>query len=74
MARRKPRSDTGSALTHNVYVVELDEAVRSHKRFTAANPDCRSDRPCLYIGMTSRLPEERFAQHKAGLKTARFVK
>jgi hypothetical protein len=29
--------------------------------------------PCVYVGMTGRTPEERFQQHKAGYKAARFV-
>ena len=62
------------ARTHSVYVIELDKAVRANRRFANANPECRADRPCLYVGLTGRSPEERFAQHKAGIKAARFVR
>jgi hypothetical protein len=31
-------------------------------------------KPCVYVGMTHRSPEERFAQHKSGYKACRYVK
>ena len=59
---------------HCVYVIELDEAVRLERKFAAANPDARLDKPCLYVGMTGLRPEERFANHRAGKKAAGYVK
>ena len=60
--------------THNVYVVELDAAVRFVRKFIAANPDCRDDKPCLYVGMTGLSPAERFENHKNGIKASSIVK
>ncbi len=31
-------------------------------------------KPCVYVGMTGLTPEERFANHKAGIKDASLVK
>ena len=59
---------------HCVYVIELDEAVRGEKKFAAANPNARLDKPCLYVGLTGLTPEERFANHKAGKKASAYVK
>lgn len=59
---------------HNVYVVELDAAVRSVKKFAAANPNCREDKPCLYVGLTGLTPEARFKNHKSGVKSSSLVK
>lgn len=59
---------------HNVYVVELDPAVRQLKKFAAANPDCRLDKPCLYVGMTGLSPEERFQRHLAGIQASSCVR
>lgn len=58
----------------NVYVIELDRAVRESRKFREANPGSDPAKPCLYVGMTSRTPTERFAQHKAGYKASRYVK
>lgn len=59
---------------HNVYVVELDPAVRDDWRFAKANPDCSAELPCLYVGLTGLTPEERFARHKAGVQYSRIVR
>jgi len=59
---------------HCVYVIELDETVRGERRFAAANPNARLDKPCLYVGLTGLTPEERFANHRAGKKASAYVK
>lgn len=59
---------------HNVYVIELCDDVRHEPKFMAANPDCRLDKPCLYVGLTGLTPEERFARHKRGQQASRIVK
>lgn len=40
----------------------------------AENPKRNSKKPCVYVGMTGLTPEERFANHKAGIKAASVVK
>jgi len=52
----------------SVYVVRLDETVRKHRRFRAANPGYVNDSPCVYVGATGMTPEQRFANHKSGHK------
>ena len=61
-------------LHHNVYVIELHEDVRQVARFARANPNARLDKPCLYVGVTGRTPEDRFAKHKAGIQCCTLVK
>ena len=52
---------------YNVYVIELSKKVFSdHWRFRAANPQFNGVLECLYVGMTSKTPKERFQQHKSG--------
>ena len=61
--------------SHCIYVIELDDAVRQESRFRNENEDqLRTGLPALYVGMTNRTPEERYAQHKSGVKSARFVR
>ena len=53
--------------TYCVYVVELKKKVFSENwRFRAANPQFNGVLECLYVGMTSKTPVERFKQHKSG--------
>lgn len=52
----------------------LDDAVRKSRKVRLANPDCDPSKPCVYVGMTGLPPEERFANHKQGLKSSSFVK
>jgi hypothetical protein len=61
-------------MTHNVYVVRLDEAVLEQKALREANPDRDPSKPCVYVGMTGLEPEERFQNHKNGYKASRIVK
>jgi hypothetical protein len=58
---------------HSVYVVLLDSAVGKIRKIRAANPNRDRKQPCVYVGMTGLSPEERFANHKAGIKGAWVV-
>ena len=58
---------------HNVYVVLLKPAAGRLTAVRAANPNRRRDKPCVYVGMTGLTPEERFANHKQGIKAAAVV-
>ena len=52
---------------YRVYVVELSKRVfTENARFRAANPQFNGVLECLYVGMTSKTPAERFKQHKTG--------
>lgn len=52
---------------YHVYVIELSRKVWSeNKKFREANPQFNGVLECLYVGMTSKTPEERFRQHKTG--------
>ena len=62
-----------ATLHHYVYVVLLDTAVLKFRKIRDTNPARHKDKPCVYVGMTGLKPEERFANHKAGLKAARVV-
>jgi hypothetical protein len=54
-------------VTYKVYVVELSKKVfTENSRFRAANPQFNGVLECLYVGMTSKTPAERFHQHKTG--------
>src|SRR3974390_1688290 len=55
---------------HNVYVVLLDPAVGKLRKVRAENPDRDPRKPCVYVGMTGLTPEERFANHKQGIKAS----
>ena len=58
---------------HNVHVVLLAPAVRRLAAVRAANPKRRRGKPCVYVGMSGLTPEERFANHKQGIKAAAVV-
>ena len=54
---------------YQVYVIELSRRVfTEHTRFRAANPQFNGVLQCLYVGMTSKTPKERFEQHKTGYR------
>lgn len=52
---------------YQVYVVELSKRVfTENSKFRNANPQFNGVLECLYVGMTSKTPAERFRQHKTG--------
>jgi hypothetical protein len=68
------RAKAEAAQHHNVYVVLLKPAVGKLRKVRAENPKRDPQKPCVYVGMTGLLPGERFANHKAGIKSAAVVK
>ena len=57
-----------------VYVIELDSTVADIKKFRKENPKYFMDKPCVYVGQSSRKPDVRFEQHKEGYKSNRYAK
>ena len=54
-------------MRYQVYVIELAKRVfTENARFRAANPQFNGVLECLYVGMTSKTPSERYKQHKTG--------
>ena len=54
-------------MRYYVYVVELSKrAFNENTRFRVANPQFNGVLQCVYVGMTSKTPAERFKQHKTG--------
>ena len=54
---------------YSVYVIELDKAFALTKKARRENPDQNLDKPCVYVGCTSKTPEERFEQHIKGARS-----
>jgi len=54
-------------MSYQVYVIELSKKVfTENAKFRAANPQFNGVLQCLYVGMTSKTPQERFKQHTTG--------
>jgi hypothetical protein len=54
-------------MRYRVYVVELSKKVfTENRKFREANPQFNGVLQCLYVGMTSKTPQERFIQHRTG--------
>ena len=54
-------------MNYCVYVIELSRKVfTENAKFRAANPQFNGVLECVYVGMTSKTPKERFLQHKRG--------
>lgn len=55
-------------MRYHIYVIELSKKVfTENAKFREANPQFNGVLECLYVGMTSKTPKERFLQHKTGL-------
>jgi len=54
-------------MRYRVYVIELSKKIfTENTKFRAANPQFNGVLQCLYVGMTSKTPAERFTQHRTG--------
>ncbi len=59
-------------MSYQIYVVELHKKVFTENyRFRAANPQFNGVLECLYVGMTSKTPKERFLQHKTAYRNSK---
>lgn len=62
-------------IKYRIYVVELSKKVfTENAKFRAANPQFNGVLECLYVGMTSKSPKERFQQHKTGYRNKKGYK
>ena len=56
-------------MPYTVYVIELSRKVFNEStKFRVANPQFHGALECLYVGMTSKTPQERFEQHRSGYR------
>ena len=67
------KTATQAGFHHCVYVVLLDDKVARARKVIQANPNRDKSKPCVYVGMTGLSPEERFRNHKKGIKAAQVV-
>ncbi|TXI81334.1 MAG: ribose-5-phosphate isomerase [Flavobacteriales bacterium] len=57
---------------YTVYVIELARKVYTEdRRFREANPQFNGVLECLYVGMTSKTPQERLMQHRTGARSTK---
>ena len=53
-------------MSYNVYVIELDKEFGDSPKAKKANPYRNPGKPSVYVGYTSKSPEDRFKQHMSG--------
>jgi len=59
-------------MPYQIYVIELNKKVFTESaKFRNANPQFNGVLECLYVGMTSKTPKDRFEQHKTGYINAK---
>lgn len=58
-------------MSYNVYVIELDKEFAESPKAIEANPLRNPDKPCVYVGCTSKTPMERFKEHMSGARNRR---
>src|SRR5215831_10356134 len=71
---RKRKEAPGKTFHHSVYVILLDPGVLQHPSILRLNPNRNQAKPCVYVGMTGLVVQDRFQNHKEGQKSAWVVK
>ena len=74
LKRKKPARQKEEDFHHNVYVVQLGDAVAKHPSILRLNPKRDPLKPCVYVGMTGIPVDHRFENHKNGYKSAWVVR
>jgi len=74
LANEKQLATVDETFHHSVYVILLDPCVLRHPSILRLNPNREPTKPCAYVGMTGLPVEQRFENHKNGLKSAWVVR
>ncbi len=75
ISKSKTKSTKRKKATYSVYVVELSRKVWTNSwKFRNANPHFKGVQECLYVGMTSLSPQERYKKHKIGARSKKGYK
>lgn len=69
-----PQNSRRLQKTFSVYVIGLNRAVLSDRKFASENPQHKPEKPCVYVGMTGLTPEVRFFRHQIGIQACRLVR
>jgi hypothetical protein len=64
---------THSDRRYYVYVIRLLPSVLDERKYLAANPNRRADRPCVYVGQSVKEPAVRYKEHVTGHKACKYV-
>lgn len=67
----REKTEEKKGMTYNIYVIELSKDVLEEKKFKKANPNYIEGKPCVYVGYTSKTPEERWEEHRKGARNKR---
>ena len=71
---RRLRASGEAQHHHHVYVVLLKPAAARLRVVRLANPGRDPTKPCVYVGLTGLLPDQRFANHLQGIKSSPLVR
>jgi hypothetical protein len=50
-------------MPYTLYVIELKRKVAKRNKFKKRNPEYANKKRCVYVGMTSKTPEQRLQEH-----------
>ena len=53
---------------YSVYVIELKNEFALTSKAKERNPQLEPGKPCVYVGSTSKTPEQRFREHMEGAR------
>lgn len=73
-SRSRSKNKNKNDFHHHVYVILLDDGVVKHPSIIRSNPNRKSCKPCVYVGMSGLPPARRFENHANGYKSAWVVR
>jgi hypothetical protein len=58
---------------NRVYAFQLCESIKKEKNFLKHNPNIDITKPAFYVGQTSKSRNERYSEHRGGIRANRFM-
>jgi len=55
-------------MPYYVYAIELEKTFAKTVKAKMENPNANIDKPCIYVGSSSKTPKERFYEHINGVR------
>ena len=70
--KRQAKQAARARRKRNLYIITLHPDVLDRDEFRQANPGYVEGMPCVYVGLTTHMPGDRYEQHREGYRSSKY--